>query len=88
MSALVCMYVGADYRCDECNRTLVNGMRNLVFSISIFTDNILELDEEFMLTNISTFIPSNIRVITGSPENVLVTIEDDDCELYVVVMFT
>ena len=77
------MDIGDDYRCSECNRTLLAGMRSLVFNISIIDDNILELDEDFVLTNISTFFPSSssIRVIVGSPENVIVTIVDDDCEL-------
>ena len=58
-------------------------MRNVFFNISIFDDNILELDEQLMLTNISTFVPSssNIRVITGGFENTIVVIEDNDCEL-------
>ena len=78
------MDIGDDYRCNECNRILANGMRNLVFTINIFNDNILEMNEEFMLINISTFVPSSsgIRVITGSPESVIVTIVDDDCELF------
>ena len=79
------MDIGDDYRCSECNRTLLAGMRSLVFNISIIDDNILELDEYFILTNISTFIPSSssIHVITGSPENATVMIVDDDRELFV-----
>ena len=59
-------------------------MRSVFFPITINDDNILELDEDFMLSNISTFIPSSssIRVITGSPENTVVLIVDNDCELY------
>ena len=77
------VHIGDDYRCNACNLTLVAGMRSVFFNISIFDDNILELDEDFMLTNISTYIPSNsnIRVITGSLENAIVVIEDDDCKL-------
>ena len=76
--------LGGDYGCNQCNRTLVAGMRNVFFPISVNDDNILELDEDFMLSNISTFIPSSssIRVITGSPENTVVLIVDNDCELY------
>ena len=76
------MDIGDDYRCSECNRTLLAGMRSLVFNISIIDDNILELNEYFILTNISTFIPNNIRVITGSPESTVVTIVDDDCKWF------
>ena len=60
------------------------GMNSVLFDINISDDNILELDEDFMLSNISTFIPSSssIRVITGSPESTAVVIEDNDCELF------
>ena len=76
---------GADYRCNACNRTLVAGTNSVLFDIIISDDNILELDEEFMLSNISTFIPSSssIRVIMGSPESTAVVIEDNDCKLYI-----
>ena len=76
--------LGGDYGCNQCNHTLVAGMRSVFFPISVNDDNILELDEDFMLSNISTFIPSSsgIRVITGSPENTVVLIVDNDCELY------
>ena len=52
------------------------------FPITIKDDSMLELDEDFMLSNISTFIPSSssIRVITGSPENTIVFIVDNDSE--------
>ena len=77
------MHIGDDYRCNGCNLTLEAGMRSVTFTINIADDNILELDEDFMLTDISTFIPSSssIRVITGSLENAIVVIEDNDCEL-------
>ena len=60
------------------------GMNSVLFNIIITDDDILELDEDFMLSNISTVIPSSsrIRVITGSPETTAVVIEDNDCELF------
>lgn len=83
MLLLFVKFVDNDFRCNECNRTLSAGMTSLFFLINIFDDNILELDEDFMLTTISTVVPSNsgIRVITGSPESTVVVIEDNDCEL-------
>ena len=59
-------------------------MRSVFFPITINDDNILELDEDFMLSDISTLLPSGstIEVITGSPENTVVFIVDNDCELY------
>ena len=76
--------LGGDYSCNECNRTLLAGMRSVFFPITINDDNILELEEDFMLSDISTSIPSSsgIRVITGSPENTVVFIVDNDCELH------
>jgi len=78
-----CIHTGDDYRCSTCNRTLINGTRSVIFSINIVDDNIFELDEEFVLTNITTLIPSSssIRVITGSPEQTTVIITDNDCKL-------
>ena len=78
------LYTGSDYRCNACNRTLIAGMSSVLFNIAISDDGILELDEDFMLSNISTFIPSSssIRVIMGSPESTTIVIEDNDCELF------
>ena len=78
-----CIHTGDDYKCNECNHTLINGTRSVIFSINIFDDNIFELDEEFVLTNITTFIPSSssICVITGSPEQTTVIIADSDHKL-------
>ena len=83
-SYVILVTVGDDYRCNDCNHTLVAGMRSVSFTINIFDDNILELDEELMLTDISTFFPksSGIRVITGSPESTVVIIIDNDCESF------
>ena len=63
---------------------LMAGMNNVSFNIIITDDNILELDEDFMLLNISTVIPSSstISVMRGSPESTAVVIEDNDCELF------
>ena len=67
-----------------CSSRLVAGMRSVSFFITISDDNILELDEDFTLSDISTIIPSSssIHVITGSPESTVVFIVDNDCELY------
>ena len=64
-------------------------MRSVIFNINIFDDNILELDEEFVFMDITTFKPSSssIRVITGSPEQTVVIIADNDCKLFVVFQF-
>ena len=58
-------------------------MNSVLFNIIITDDDILELDEDFMLSNISTVIPSSstVSVMRGSPESTAVVIEDNDCEL-------
>ena len=84
LHALFCVYAGGDYTCNACNLTLPAKTSSVLFNITISDDNILELDEEFMLEDILTFIPSSssIRVNRGSPESTTVLIEDNDCELF------
>ena len=56
--------------------TLVAGMSSTLANINIKEDTILEPQETFMLSILSTSRPNNL--ITGSPDEAIVTIIDND----------
>jgi len=58
------------------NVTLVAGMSSTLANINIKEDTILEPQETFMLSILSTSLP--ITLITGSPDEAIVTIIDND----------
>jgi len=58
------------------NVTLVAGMNSTLANIIIKEDTILEPLETFILSILSTSLP--ITLITGSPDEAIVTIIDND----------
>ena len=56
--------------------TLVAGMSSTLANINIKEDTILEPQETFMLSILSTSSPNTL--ITGSPDEAIVTIIDND----------
>ena len=55
------------------------GVTNVSFDIPISDDNILEDNENFVLTIDPSSLPTNVTI--GDPGQATVTIVDDDCKL-------
>ena len=58
------------------SETLVANTMSTLVSVNIKEDTILEPQETFMLTILSTSFP--VTLITGSPDEAIVTIIDND----------
>jgi len=58
------------------NVILPAGRTRVSFDISIFDDNVLEENENFILTILAESLPSDIRL--GDPDRTTVIIVDDD----------
>ena len=67
-----------DYTSGPYSITFPAGVTNVPFNISINDDNVLEENENFILT-INSSLPTD--VMAGNPAQVTVTIVDTDCEL-------
>ena len=67
-----------DYTSGPYTVTMPAGMTTATFNIPITDDNILEGDENFMLTINETSLPTGVT--RGTPGEVTVTIVDDDCK--------
>ena len=55
------------------------GVKRVPFNVSITDDDILEANENFMLTIESSSLPNGVTV--GDPDQSMVTIVNDDGEL-------
>ena len=69
-----------DYTSGPYTVTFPAGQMMVVFSVIINDDNILEENENFMLTINATSVPSG--VIRGNPGESTVTIVDNDCKIF------
>ena len=65
-----------DYTPGPYTVTFTAGVTSATFNVPIISDNVLEIDETFLLDIDQSSLPS--RVIRGSPETVAVSIVDDD----------
>ena len=72
---------GVDYISRPYHITFSAGIIQESFSISIIDDNILEETETFQLSINASALP--INVTSGSTDQAVVTILDNDSELYV-----
>ena len=68
----------ADYNSGPYNVTFPAGVTSVSFDVTIIDDNILELNEQFDLTIISSSLPNGFTV--DNPSQATVTIIDDDSE--------
>ena len=73
---LIQCYTGDDYQIGIYSETLVANTMSTLFSVNIKEDTILEPQETFMLTILSTSLSATL--ITGSPDEAIVTIIDND----------
>ena len=69
-----------DYTSGPYSVTIPAGGTSVTFNVSITNDNILEIDENFMLTINASSIPT--CVTPGNPNQTTVTIVDDGCKQY------
>ena len=65
-----------DYTSGPYTVTIPAGQTTATFNVPINDDNILEIDENFMLTIDASSLPGSIRLST--PSEATVTIVDDD----------
>ena len=65
-----------DYTSGPYTVTIPAGSTTTTFNIPINDDDILEIDEDFMLTIDTSSIPGSVRL--GTPSESTVTILDDD----------
>ena len=70
---------GIDYASGPYDVILSAGTTTASFDVPIISDNILENDEEFILTINPSSLPSNVNV--GIFENSTITVVDDDGKL-------
>ena len=68
-----------DYSSGSYNVIFSAGETTAAFNVLITDDNILEGNENFMLTINSSSLPSNVTV--GDPGEATVTIVDNDCKV-------
>ena len=66
----------ADYKFEKCNVTFQSGNNNMLLNITIINDELLEPDENFILTINSSSLPSHVDI--SNPSNTTVTILNDD----------
>ena len=76
---------GVDYYSGPYNITFPAGTTSVPFNVSITDDNILEDDENFLLTVDLSLLPDNITA--SDPYQATVTIVDKDGKLTVVAEF-
>ena len=69
---------GIDYDSGLYNVTFPSGRTTVSFNVPINDDNVLEYDEQFDLTIISSSLPNGFTV--DNPSQVVVTIIDNDSE--------
>ena len=65
-----------DYTSGSYNFTIPSGQTTATFNIPINDDNILEIDENFLLIINETALPPDVT--RGNPSEATVTIVDDD----------
>ena len=70
---------GIDYNSGPYNITFSTGVTTVLLNISINNDNILEGNEEFIVSINNSTLPNN--VITNTSGTATVTIRDDDSKL-------
>ena len=69
-----------DYTSGPYHVTIPAGMTNATFDVSITDDNILEVNEDFMLTIDPSSLSPNVT--PGNPYQTTVTIVDNGCKQY------
>ena len=69
---------GVDYDSGPYSVTFTAGQTSVSFDVPINDDNILEDDENFILTIISATLPVNVT--RGSTGQATVTVVDNDCK--------
>jgi len=84
------LHIDDDYESGIYDVTLAAGVISKSVIINIKDDRLLEINEEFEVTILSSSLPSTL--ISGSPNIALMTIIDDDCKLsrllfYVLINF-
>ena len=75
---LYCIVGNVDYVSGPYNVTFPAGVKRVSFIVLINDDNILEHNEDLILTINQSSLPGNVTV--GNPDQAIITIVDDDCK--------
>ena len=79
------MTAGSDYETGPYNVTFTAGQMNATLMVSTMDDNTTELTEYFKMLINSTDQPGAVDIV--SPNKTVITIEDNDPGIYIILCF-